>query len=215
MRLFPLASNPLESKLIDSNLEVLKMRDHDSIEARIDQLLAEQVEASQINGRFFETHSQIALHSFIKSLYFERKPKLKKYDAVVKTYWSLYPRLTYIEDIIAYLKIVFNLALPLLHEELITALSKLTSDSIEIRQSSGFQSAFQSLNEEERLILLSYYASLSSGRPKENKEIVNGIFEEVTKTLEIKPYRKLLKFILETEKLTLPDLLKCKIVADY
>ena len=81
------------------------MKSKEQLEERVDLLLAQQLAGTA--GSIGE-HWQVALHCFIKNLYFERKLRARKCDAILKEYSSLANKITCFDDLITYLKIIFS-----------------------------------------------------------------------------------------------------------
>lgn len=151
----------------------------------------------------------------IKNLYFERKVRARKYEAILKEYSSLASKIACFDDLITYLQVIFSFNAPALQQEIYGQLSKALSS-----EESAFKNLLASLNEEERLILEFHHAQLSMSHYNESRQSVEGVFERIMKKLETNPYRRLLSFILESKvkfeihKLT-DLLLKNKLTADY
>lgn len=100
------------------------MRERDLIEERVDRLLAEQIRRSEVNGGYFSEQWQLGLHCFIKSLYFERKQRLRKSECILKEYYLLSERLISLHDILTYFKVIFSFDITPFQQEIHAQLGK-------------------------------------------------------------------------------------------
>lgn len=184
-------------------------------------MLSEQV-GGGAEGRFFG-EVQAPLHSFVSSLYFEHKKRLRKGEAVVDAYQQLAGKLRYADDFVAYLR--FATTLPTSHTDtrelqlhIFTEFERLVGSQQD--KLSILQAGFEALEEEEQLMVRLFTVQTFHNCFKAARIDFAAPVVAAAEALKARPYRRLLAVALESDKtiaqLGLADLLsKNKFRSDY
>ena len=155
MRLYS-SDAPFFSHRKIQSFNFLKMREGERIEGILEQQLAELVINVQGTPRYLEHDSQLVLHRFIRRLYFDKKHSLPKCKNILEAYHIFAGKLTHMDDISQYLKLMIE-ASHAIREEVFDEVQKLFVEP-EHKRTSMFEKAYSRFDEEEKLILELSYA---------------------------------------------------------
>lgn len=193
------------------------MREGERIERVLQQQIAELVINAQGTPRYLEHDYQLVLHRFIRRLYFDKKNSLSNCKRVLEAYNIFAGKLTDVEDISEFLKLMLE-ATHAIREEVFNEVQKLFVEP-EHRRTSIFEKAYSTFNDQEKLILELAYAKYLEALGRLHFDW-SSLSQKVLEKVLNQPSQRLLSFIsrssINITNLKLIDqLVKGKIIPDY